>query len=437
MARVDRRVGEERRDAEVARVGVRDCELRVVEEQPPSPVGEPDVAKRQPSATASIASTRGSQGRNGARATTARSTANGSTKNASRSAAPLVVRPEEGGSSARRAARPEPRARGVAAWAPRPAEPPGSATAPAASTMYSGTSRPSAPPSPRLTKGRRRRCRRERNGAATTVAGTIAGDSARTARRPGRAGGRRQPGARARGDRDPLREHVPGEEKLSRRQGEQARRNHWASAPEQCRECSRRRQGGGRHARSPGRRPLAAGGARPARRYHTPRFGRKAASAAPPTRPFVTKRILIGVVLVVLVGCGLGAAWWYHQQTEKKVIRGSAKDEFVITAGPEERERRPPKHGGVADVRLRRGADEGRAVRASPAVPVSLDRRDARVHRVSSRLGGRARVFVANQAGRFLAIDVKRRKSCGRSFSGAAASPRGLPSRRGSCTSAS
>ena len=37
VARVDGRVGEERRDAEVARVAVRDRELRLVEEQPVRP----------------------------------------------------------------------------------------------------------------------------------------------------------------------------------------------------------------------------------------------------------------------------------------------------------------------------------------------------------------------------------------------------------------
>src|SRR6478672_468428 len=160
---------------------------------------------------------------------------------------------------------------------------------------------------------------------------------------------------------------------------------------------------------SPGRRPQAAGGARPARRYHTPRLGRKAAAAAPPTRPFVTKRILIGVVLVVLVGCGLGAAWWYHQQTEKKVIRGSPKDEFVITAGPEERESRPPKHGAWPmfgyDVERTKAAP---FAHRPPFRFLWTVETHGYIEFPPALVDGRA--FVANQAGRFLAIDVKRRK---------------------------
>jgi len=129
----------------------------------------------------------------------------------------------------------------------------------------------------------------------------------------------------------------------------------------------------------------------------------------PPTRPFVTKRILIGVVLVVLVGCGLGGAWWYRQQTEKKVIRGSAKDEFVITAGPEERERRPPKHGGWPmfgyDVQRTKAAP---FAHRPPFRFLWTVETHAYIEFSPALVDGRA--FVANQAGRFLAIDVKRRK---------------------------
>lgn len=123
----------------------------------------------------------------------------------------------------------------------------------------------------------------------------------------------------------------------------------------------------------------------------------------------MTKRILIGVVIVVLVGCGLAAAWWYHDQTKKKVVRGSAKDEFVITAGPEERERKPPKNGAWPMY----GYDVERT-KAAPFLqrPPYRFRWAVETHGYiefpPALVDGRA--FVANQAGRFLAIEVKSRK---------------------------
>ena len=112
--------------------------------------------------------------------------------------------------------------------------------------------------------------------------------------------------------------------------------------------------------------------------------GMGARSASRPDRPAAAplhsrlmnkrnKRILIGLILVVLGALGAAAGLYYHDQTKEKTVRGSSSVEFVTTETPGEKGARPRGRGdAVADVRLRRRAHSRRGGFPSPAAVQGL-----------------------------------------------------------------
>ena len=121
------------------------------------------------------------------------------------------------------------------------------------------------------------------------------------------------------------------------------------------------------------------------------------------------KRILIGLILLVLLALGAAAGLYYHDQTKKRTVRGSSSVEFVTTDKPGEK-RRP--HRVVEEMPWPMyGYDVERS-------HVAADfRHRPPFRRVWSRETGdyiefppvvaENRVYVANQHGDFLAIRSK------------------------------
>jgi outer membrane protein assembly factor BamB len=121
------------------------------------------------------------------------------------------------------------------------------------------------------------------------------------------------------------------------------------------------------------------------------------------------KRILIGLILLVLGALGAAAGLYYHDQTKKKTVRGSSSVQFVSTDKPGEK-RRPPR--AVEEMPWPMyGYDVARS-------HVAADfRHRPPFRRVWARETGDYiefppvvadnRVFVANQHGDFLAIRAK------------------------------
>src|SRR6187402_5304 len=121
------------------------------------------------------------------------------------------------------------------------------------------------------------------------------------------------------------------------------------------------------------------------------------------------KRILIGLLLVVLAAAGAVAALWYHEQTEEKVVRGSPSVEFVTTEAPGEKKR--PRRAVKETPWPMYGYDAARSHVAADFRHRPPYRRlwTVETHQYIEFPPAVAdgRVFVASQHGDFLAIRAK------------------------------
>ena len=145
------------------------------------------------------------------------------------------------------------------------------------------------------------------------------------------------------------------------------------------------------------------------------------------------KRILIGAVVLALAVAGAAAALWYRDQTEEKVVRGSASVEFVTTSEPAEKmrskkvvERRPWPMYGYNPARTSTASD----FRHRPPYR-TLWFVETRDYIEYPPAVADDRVFVANQDGLFLALGARKgrilwRKKWGRCVASGPAVAHGL-----------